>query len=87
MEYIWPVLLMAKCIKTNKDNIRSYKHETFFSCRVVSLHLACSYLRKKETARRIEFCMLCKSENYSKASQMTDPNFIATIIFTWLPDF
>ena len=25
-----PVLLMAKCIKTNKDNIMSYKHETFF---------------------------------------------------------
>lgn len=45
-----PVLLMAKCIK---DNIMSYKHETFFlKFSVVSLHLACRYLIKNETARR-----------------------------------
>jgi hypothetical protein len=30
--------------------------------------------------------MLGKNKNYSKASQNTDPNFIATIIFIWLPD-
>jgi len=63
-----PVFLMAKCIKNNKDNIMSYKNEIFFKFSVVSLHLACRYLRKNKTARRNSFCMLWKRENYSKAS-------------------